>query len=79
MPVIGPRIRRHLAHTEEGWPVAEAVIERAHVDDGIHQRRHVVERFDADLAAVLGEAADARKLLSPVDPHAAGAAGGVQA
>ena len=59
--------------------VGEAVVERAHVDDDIRERREVRERLDADVVAVLGEAADARKLLAPVDAHAAGAAGGVQA
>ena len=59
--------------------VGEAVVERAHVDDDIRERREVRERLDADVVAVLGEAADARKLLPPIDAHTAGAAGGVQA
>ena len=79
MVVIGPRGGRHLAHTYERMLVGEAVIERAHVDDDIRERREVRQRLDADVIAVLGETADARKLLSPVDSHAAGAAGGMQA
>ena len=77
--VIGARGGRHLAHTDERMLVGEAVVERAHVDDDIRERREVRQRLDADVIAVLGEAADARKLLAPVDAHTAGAAGGVQA
>ena len=64
---------------DERTLVGEAVVERAHVDDDVRERREVRERLDADVVAVLGEAADARELLAPVHSHAAGAARGVQA
>ena len=70
---------RHLAHAYERMLVGEAVIERAHVDDDIRERREVRHRLDADVIAVLGETADARKLLSPIHSHTTGAAGGMQA
>ena len=79
MVVIGPRGGGHLADTDERTLVGEAVVERAHVDDDVRERREVRERLDADVIAVLGEAADARELLAPVHSHTAGAAGGVQA
>ena len=79
MVVVGPRGGRHLAHTDERMLVGEAVVERAHVDDDIRERREVRQRLDADVVAVLGEAADARELLAPVHSHTTGAAGGMQA
>jgi hypothetical protein len=65
MVVIGPRGGRHLARTYERMLVGEAVIERAHIDDDIRKRREVRQRLDADVIAVLGEIADARKLARP--------------
>jgi hypothetical protein len=74
----GSRGGRDLADPDERVLVREAVVERAHVDDDVVDRREVRQRLDADVVAVLGETADARKLLAPVHAHAARAARGVQ-